>query len=123
MVAEAEQMLHALESDIAQYGGQPISIEDPVVLAEPSASATVSGGVVQNIESASPGSLPDSEPAEHPGDASNAAKVTVEAIPEENEAAPAASQADAETPSKSSTGSQNDTDTTALKIVPPRQNA
>lgn len=135
MVAEAEQMLHTLESDIAQYGGQPISVEEPVVL-------IASGEGRTESDSA------DSDPDPDAGSdtASNSAKVTVDVIPEQPSASnPAADSGSSEsiadndaardesaptaqaahTPSEDHAAEEqrhaDDTDTTALQVVPPKQ--
>lgn len=43
IVAEAEEMLAALEADIAEYGGQPISVEPPAPAHSPSITPVVEG--------------------------------------------------------------------------------
>nr|WP_218847144.1 macrolide 2'-phosphotransferase [Psychromicrobium silvestre] len=88
MIAEAEEMLSTLEADIAAYGGQPISAEEPPVTAsETSEEARVT---VESIPASSESGA-ESEPVSASDDAS----------------------AEGET-----SAAGEDTDTTALKVVP-----
>lgn len=84
MVAEAKEMLAALESDIAQYGGQPISVEPPPAPSAPPAPSSPPTAAVEPAEAAEPADAADApapaqaaEPAERadPADAKDARDV------------------------------------------------
>ena len=111
MIAEAEDMLHTLEQDIAEHGGQPISIEAPVV---PVSTPAVTIGSVADPTPTSD-SAGDAGEAEDPGTAQvpgSEPKVAVETIPDEPSDAAATGLADS-----ADSGHPDNTETTALKTV------
>ncbi|MBQ1445263.1 MAG: phosphotransferase [Renibacterium sp.] len=111
MIAEAEDMLHTLEQDIAEHGGQPISIEAPVV---PVSTPAVTIGSVADPTPTSD-SAGDAGEAEDPGTAQvpgSEPKVAVETIPDEPSDAAATGSADS-----ADSGHPDNTETTALKTV------
>ncbi len=111
MIAEAEDMLHTLEQDIAEHGGQPISIEAPVV---PVSTPAVTIGSVADPTLTSD-SAGDAGEAEDPGTAQvpgSEPKVAVETIPDEPSDAAATGSADS-----ADSGHPDNTETTALKTV------
>ncbi|GAA1049656.1 macrolide 2'-phosphotransferase [Arthrobacter russicus] len=111
MIAEAEDMLHTLEQDIAEHGGQPISVEAPVVPV--STPAVTIGSVADPTPTAD--SAGDAGEAEDPGTAQvpgSEPKVAVETIPDEPSDAAATGSADS-----GDSGHPDNTETTALKTV------
>lgn len=99
MIAEAEDMLHTLEQDIAEHGGQPISVEAPVV---PVSTPAVSIGTVSDPV------VPAAD------DAAADSKVAVETIPGE----PSGGTEGATHGDNAERGDNpNNTETTALKVV------
>lgn len=51
MIAEAEEMLATLERDITEHGGQPISLEEPIVAAPAPVSTTTTASPADNDQS------------------------------------------------------------------------
>ena len=128
MVEDAEAMLRTLEADIAEHGGQPISVEPAVAPAAAEAPAAPEPGApavpavtvdVPDAPAAPPApvgkvsaspvpevaekSIPDEAPAGEPKEADDAAAAAVSA---DSDAAKAASE---------------DVDTTAMKVIPLKQ--
>nr|WP_114597581.1 macrolide 2'-phosphotransferase [Renibacterium salmoninarum] len=100
MIAEAEDMLHSLEQDIAEHGGQPISVDAPVVVPVSTPAVTIESTTAE-------------EPTA-PTDSADAAKVAVEPIPESTVDTPSDQpEQSAEPVAKSA----DNTETTALKVV------
>ncbi|WP_394939068.1 macrolide 2'-phosphotransferase [Psychromicrobium sp. YIM B11713] len=104
MVDEAEQMLHTLEADITQYGGQPISVEEPL---KASAAAFDSSEAGSTDSKVTVESIPLSQ-----AEAAEVDSQESETATEQTASADAASEA---------SPAQDDTDTTALKVVSPSQ--
>lgn len=75
IVAEAEEMLAALESDIAEYGGQPISVDPPTQQHSPAVAPVPMEGIDLETDPDGTGSAPDEYDATD--------RVTVEPIPSE----------------------------------------
>lgn len=124
MVAEAEEMLHTLEQDIAEHGGQPISVEAPVVPVS-SPAVTISTVATAAAEPGSETGVLETIPALAPERPE--AKIAVEPIPETSADKPA-DKTEAKNPENpGSAGSDSGkaanpenpdhTETTALKIV------
>ena len=128
MVEDAEAMLRTLEADIAEHGGQPISVEPAVAPAAAEAPAAPEPGApagpavtvdVPDAPAAPPApvgkvsaspvpevaekSIPDEAPAGEPKEADDAAAAAVSA---DSDAAKTASE---------------DVDTTAMKVIPLKQ--
>ena len=128
MVEDAEAMLRTLEADIAEHGGQPISVEPVVAPAAAEAPAAPEPGApagpavtvdVPDAPAAPPApvgkvsaspvpevaekSIPDEAPAGEPKEADDAAAAAVSA---DSDAAKTASE---------------DVDTTAMKVIPLKQ--
>ncbi|MHA7305823.1 macrolide 2'-phosphotransferase [Arthrobacter sp. TMN-49] len=124
MVEDAESMLRTLEADIAEHGGQPISVETATVAAPQATVATAAPLHAAPVEVASPvtSAVPVVTVAATPAETAEIAE-TAETSDEP------ASDDDAtagETPTNDDTkasvdpgpGAATDLDTTALKVIP-----
>jgi macrolide phosphotransferase len=130
MVEDAESMLKALEADIAEHGGQPISVEPtvvptvvpPVVPAAPEAPVTTGEAATSASVSVAPIPVPDAADSDEPVSEETAAiKVVPVAEPKETDDAVAAAADEgevAEEPAKEDDKLAENIDTTAMKVIP-----
>jgi macrolide phosphotransferase len=84
MILEAESMLTVLAEDVAEYGGQPISVEplpQPVAAPGPAGAQDPGGAPVQAVPAVSKVTLLPPDPVSGPGAAAAAGAVPAGAVP------------------------------------------
>ncbi|WP_287931622.1 macrolide 2'-phosphotransferase [Arthrobacter sp.] len=127
MVADAQGMLATLKADIDTHGGQPISTEPAPLVEVPAAEGPAAEVQSGTRDDAATGTIPVTKPA---GTGNDAATGTIPVVkpapaaePAETPAAepaetPAAEPAETKAGERPASGSAEDVDTTALKVIP-----
>ena len=129
MVEDAESMLRTLEADIAEHGGQPISVEPTVVAAPASVAGTpatskatepkTAAGKAEDLSVSDEDEIgtenPEKATGEAPSDSDNASNGTDGS---DSYADSDAASSDFQKPAPTAPSSGEDVDTTALKVIP-----
>ncbi|WP_288024473.1 macrolide 2'-phosphotransferase [Arthrobacter sp.] len=113
MVADAQGMLATLKADIDTHGGQPISTEPAPLVEVPAAEGPAAEVQSGTRDDAATGTIPVVKPA---GTGNDAATGTIPAA--EPAETPAAEPAETKAGDRPASGSAEDVDTTALKVIP-----